>query len=90
MFSSCFLSPVVLKLIRIRGISPLSVGAQEINYLNEIVKVFFFPKGLRCCTRSLLGYSENWRLCSWVPVVTWIPSSQLWFPAGRWVFWRDL
>lgn len=35
---------MVLKLIRIRGISPLSVGAQEINYLNEIVKVFFFQR----------------------------------------------
>lgn len=54
MFSSCFLSPVVLKLIRIRGISPLSVGAQEINYLNEIVKVFF-SKGTQVLYQVFVG-----------------------------------
>lgn len=85
MFSSCFLNLMVLKLIRIQGNSPVSIGTQKTFYLNEVwglVVCFFFQRRLGCCARFLLGYSENWRLFPWASCKSLLSlgrfSSELW------------
>lgn len=58
MFSSCFLNLMVLKLIRIQGNSPVSIGTQKTFYLNEVwglVVCFFFPKALGVLCQVSVG-----------------------------------